>query len=808
MDLISWLINKGFSIDPSLDGTIQRFDRDGKKNGWFIGSHISLRSGNSAIIATVGDWKTEEKYVFKSFEAETAEDKKDFERKIREQSKIVHKEKEKIQKQAAKDAKKIWDSSLCNGESQYLEKKKIRGLFGCRIEAVSWPRQAALLIPCWDIDGKLAGLQRIFPNGDKYFCEGQKKSGCFHYIQGKNPSRIWIGEGFATMATIAMATNDSVVVAFDAGNLRSVAELIAQKYPDAAIIIAGDDDIWKKGKDGSPLNIGRLKAEAAAEAIGVPVVFPFFENPIKDQTTDFNDLMIFEGLEAVKEQLSQVDPRGGKTHSEIVTNGRQLREIIDDSWKAIRKQNRLEPNLFNQNGMLCRLNTKDNGTVIQPVGFDEMNGILLRVADWISLDSEKEKHHSRPPKDVVRDLVVNFDPRMPKLNSIIRMPAVTKSGILIQTPGYYRDEGIYADPLGYFGHLEVPKYPSSKEISESYNLLAEELLGDFPFVEELDRTHAIAAIVQSFLRPRIDGPTPFFAIEAPSPGTGKGLLSEIICLILGNSAAVESFPNNDDEVRKKITSRLLESPTVMMFDNLTGDSKKGEIDSRSLAAAITSVIWNDRLLGTNKTISLPVQCLWLITGNNLKFSEELKRRRIPIRLDANTKTPWTRDNFRHKPLNSWVKNNRLQLVRAILILIQNWIVNGSPQSSKILGSFESWAQNVGGLLEINEISSFLGHIGKENLDDIEWVHFVNAWWKHHEDELLTPGQLNKLCEKEGLLIKIRGYSLEKSQETNMGNALKQKQNRVFGNYQIVLAQDKGKHGRYYCLRPAQFDLLE
>lgn len=57
---------------------------------------------------------------------------------------------------------------------------------------------------------------------------------------------IVIAEGYATAATIHEARKGGALAAYDSGNLISVATALHERYPDKAIIIAGDDDTgWR-----------------------------------------------------------------------------------------------------------------------------------------------------------------------------------------------------------------------------------------------------------------------------------------------------------------------------------------------------------------------------------------------------------------------------------------------------------------------------------------------------------------------------------------------------------------------------------
>ena len=116
---------------------------------------------------------------------------------------------------------------------------------------------------------------------------------------GEPGSIVYVVEGFATGATVHEATHTYTVVAFDAGNLKPVALRLRREYPNAHIIIAADND---SGTEGNP---GLTKASDAAQVVDASVVFPTFQNTdaYGKPPNDFNDLMILEGVEAVREQL-------------------------------------------------------------------------------------------------------------------------------------------------------------------------------------------------------------------------------------------------------------------------------------------------------------------------------------------------------------------------------------------------------------------------------------------------------------------------------------------------------------------------
>jgi phage/plasmid primase-like uncharacterized protein len=167
-------------------------------------------------------------------------------------------------------------------------------------------------VPATDIDGNIWTVQYIAEDGTKRFAKDSRKEGCFHVLGGldklADASVIVIAEGYATAANIKEAAElPAVVSAFDAGNLKSVAKALHDKYPHTPIIMAADDDKHLEMTQG--FNPGKEKAGEAADAVNGFIVLPTFapgeqsSNP--KQFSDFNDLANHSklGIEGVKRQI-------------------------------------------------------------------------------------------------------------------------------------------------------------------------------------------------------------------------------------------------------------------------------------------------------------------------------------------------------------------------------------------------------------------------------------------------------------------------------------------------------------------------
>jgi len=150
-----------------------------------------------------------------------------------------------------------------------------------------------------DVQGRLHGLQRIWPDGTKRFTSGTAKAGHFFMIGSPTDvSTICIAEGYATGATVHQATRHPVAVAFDSGNLQPVAEVLRAALPNALLVVCADDDHRTEGNPGLTL------ATSAAHAVGGLLATPAFPGTRGPGETDFNDLAQSAGFEAVRLQVA------------------------------------------------------------------------------------------------------------------------------------------------------------------------------------------------------------------------------------------------------------------------------------------------------------------------------------------------------------------------------------------------------------------------------------------------------------------------------------------------------------------------
>jgi len=172
------------------------------------------------------------------------------------------------------------------------------------------------------------------------------------------------------------------------------------------------------------------------------------------------------------------------------------------------------------------------------------------------------------------------------------------------------------------------------------------------------------------------------------------MLADIASLIAyGTAAARRAYSQNDEEMRKSITSIAIEARPAVLLDNIAHT-----LGGSSLDAALTAELWNDRLLGANRTTGdLQLRTVWLATGNNLAYGSDIARRVLPIRLEPQQENPEDRNDFRHADLLGWTRANRAKLAVAAITVLRAYFAAGCPQQpGGTWGFFEGWSSLVRG----------------------------------------------------------------------------------------------------------------
>lgn len=248
------------------DGRGHRFLVGKKLNGFY------QLHANGRPCGHLQDWSKHDKPLKWVFGGEIKEFSEQERRQFKLDKRRAEKERQAEQnrrhQEAAERAQSLWNKAKPASPSHnYLTRKRI-GVNGLR------QLGDKLIAPIFDESKRLVNLQFIDPAGNKRFLKSAKKSGCFSWFGAKTPT-ILISEGIATAISLYEETGCQSFSALDAGNLKTVSEIIRSHRPDAKLIICGDCDASGKGQD---------SANLAALATNALVLIP-------DQIGDWNDVV-------------------------------------------------------------------------------------------------------------------------------------------------------------------------------------------------------------------------------------------------------------------------------------------------------------------------------------------------------------------------------------------------------------------------------------------------------------------------------------------------------------------------------------
>lgn len=499
------------------------------------------------------------------------------------------------------------------------------------------------------------------------------------------------------------------------------------------VYIVFDSDVMEKREVHDAL--ARLKAFLESRGAGVWVIY--LPPAGGGKKTGLDDFLAggrtLEDLLGLATRKLRKAPREEQRSELLVIDAGDLSlpRVTAHAWQAVVAAND-PPSIFRVGTVLMRLERdEERRPALRLLNADRLRHHLARVAEWVHRN-ESETRGALPPLHVVADMLAGPEYPVPALTRIVNAPVLAPDGTLLMAPGYHRQGEVFYAPAPGLQIPSVPDAPTLEDIRRARALIVDEWLGDFPFVSDADRSHAVALFLLPFVRELIPGATPFHLIEKPTPGTGAGLLMRVLAWpALGHAPALMTEGCQEDEWRKRLTAKLLEGPSFLVIDNV-----RDRLASAALSSAITAPVWEDRLLGHTQMVRAKVRCAMAATGNNVSLSSEMVRRTIRIRLDAKVDRPWQRTNFKHADLTAWTAAHRGELIGAALTLIRAWQAAGAPPGDATLGEFEAWARFFAGVFMVVEIGGFLGNLAEfydaSDREGAEIRAFILAWWQAHK----------------------------------------------------------------------------
>ncbi|HOB62907.1 MAG TPA: hypothetical protein PKI41_12445 [Candidatus Competibacteraceae bacterium] len=387
----------------------------------------------------------------------------------------------------------------------------------------------------------------------------------------------------------------------------------------------------------------------------------------------------------------------------VVAGG--LPEATDEAERALIQH---DAGIYQRSGYLCRISHQQAATVrgitrprgaitITPLDRDAALDKLNRLIYWEKWN-EKANDYKRchAPAAIAQTLLARSGAwNFKALIGVVSAPTLRPDGSILDQPGYDETTGLFLDTQSEV-FPPIPTDPTREQGQAALRFLNEELFNrpclnsnrpedqGFSFTEPSDRSAALAAVLTALVRPSLST-APLFLSKATRPGSAKTLLADIPALVAtGRPATVFELGADADEVEKRMLSVLLAGDSVINLDNL-----EIPLSGATLCKVLSGETITGRLLGFNKTATVPTAALFLATGNNVQVIGDMNRRVVVCNLDPQSEAPESRQYDRN--LTTWIPEHRPRLVQAGLTALRAYIAAGRPrQPYPPMGSFEDW----------------------------------------------------------------------------------------------------------------------
>ena len=322
---------------------------------------------------------------------------------------------------------------------------------------------------------------------------------------------------------------------------------------------------------------------------------------------------------------------------------------------------------------------KDGSLILSAVDEIYISKILSEKQSWVKYQEREKKHRSidfpdRAAKYILSDFSNKDGATIPYLKGFICCPTLREDGSVLQTEGYDESSGFYFNACGTtFPHIN--ENPTKEEALKSLALL-KDLIKDFPFIDEVSRSVALAEILTAVVRRSLKLAPPF-ANDASTRSSGKTLLASLSGLIaMGKEPALITPTEDDAEMEKRYASALIAGDPILCIDNVDF-----VLDDRCLCAITTSPTWTPRILGKTERAEVDTDALLIFTGNNFSVMGDLCSRFLKCRLIPKEERPEERKFDRD--LEEYVPQNRGMFAAAAITLIRAFVVAGYPGIKKL-----------------------------------------------------------------------------------------------------------------------------
>jgi hypothetical protein len=369
-----------------------------------------------------------------------------------------------------------------------------------------------------------------------------------------------------------------------------------------------------------------------------------------------------------------------------------------------------------------------------------------------------------------------------------RLPIIGRDGNLTLLPTGYDTETqtLTLDDVEYSPDMGLPV--AIKVIND--------LLAEFRFADdERSKAVAVSAMVGLYANQLLPKGAlrPCFIFSANAEGAGKTTLARICIAPTLGAMPTGCKSNEEDEVRKVLTTAIREGRLVIFFDNL-----KGKLSSPALEAFLTAADWTDRKLGVNETVNGDNLATVFVTSNGVTVSPDMRRRSLFADLHLEEERAEDKSFKRDLELPQILKL-RPEILAALCAIVKNWDSKGRPQPSRGHSAFPAWANICGGIVEAAEFGcpfQTADVIASADPDSEDMRKLASEM--ANDPSEWTFGRIVQAARDNGLFERIIGTDdrdLDRPQKSALAKLLGRYDHRLIRNHRFFV-EGKGKTRRY------------
>lgn len=375
----------------------------------------------------------------------------------------------------------------------------------------------------------------------------------------------------------------------------------------------------------------------------------------------------------------------------ILMEGGELHDIAD---RAERYLVAAKVSIFARGNTICRpfmaVLIDARGRSTETAALTDVNPIYMRTAltehiNWLQPKGKELARVDAPPKVCNAVLTRQGRWHFPPLAGVISAPTLRYDGSLLSNDGYDETTKLYLKST-----VTLPAMPDTPNMGDATKALAtlNDLLTEFPFVDDASRSVGLSAIITPTVRAIMDV-APGHVVRAPTAGTGKSYLFDVAASIsLGTRCPVIAACKNDEELEKRLGAAALMGQQIINFDNVNGDLR-----SDALSQLVSQSICQIRVLGRSEMPSVSNRFCLFASGNNIRVAGDLTRRVLLASMDARIERPSER-HFQGSPVEK-VLADRGKYIAASLTIVRAYFAAGRPPVASIpFNGFQAWSDSV------------------------------------------------------------------------------------------------------------------